>query len=170
MTVNNEILLDDAGHHHSLALAATQLAGRQRPPNPAQYDRDGRAVQGDHHHAAVLMRRHGTYLRTADAIHCPADYRFTRPSATVSYGSFAGVTIDTPKPLGRESPNPCCSPSSPSHTSLKLFFVEEEATRAERIRCWVMETQGNAQNNWAGTGPSKTHRPSSTWTRAPSVG
>ena len=155
MTVNNWTTVNNAGHN--------QLPWRWQPPSspgatgppvlPNTTGMDARTKEITIMQQCVIQGAVGPYLRTVNAIHCPADYRFTRPVGNgFSYGSFAGVTGINGEPWSLLSQALLFTKLSQiQHTSLKLFFVEENDPRGENWGSWVMNTEGTAQNNWAGT-------------------
>jgi len=82
MTMNNGTTVNNAHH--------TQLPWRWQPPTspgasgppvipPQAAGMDARTKAIFLMEQCVLQGAIGPYIRTADAIHCPADYRFTRP-------------------------------------------------------------------------------------------
>jgi len=101
----------------------------------------------------VLQGAIGPYLRTADVIHCPADYRFKRPVGQgFSYGSVGGATGMDGQPWGIVSQSMMLTRlSQVLHPSLKLLWVEENDPRGENWGSWVMNTAGTPSDNWAGT-------------------
>ncbi len=96
----------------------------------------------------------GPFLRNANAIHCPGDLRYKRPVGKgFAYGSLAGVT-------GLNGQTWANHPTATEfitkraqlfHPSLKVLFVEENDPRDENWGTWVMNVDGTAANNWAGT-------------------
>src|SRR5437870_1908029 len=95
----------------------------------------------------------GPYLRTADAIHCPSDPRYSRPSGGgFAYGSVGGLTGMN----GQEWPNLTLSMilnRRPEllHPSARILWVEENDPRGENWGTWVLNFYGTAANDFAGT-------------------
>jgi len=115
----------------------------------------------------------GPYLKSANSIHCPGDLRYQRAVGNgFAYGSVSGVTGLN----GQTWPN---HPTATEfitkrvqllHPSTKILFVEENDPRDENWGTWVMQVNGTATKNWAGTtfvdSPAVFHVSSSTfsWT------
>jgi len=175
MTMNNGTTVNNAHH--------TQLPWRWQPPTspgasgppvipPQAAGMDARTKAIFLMEQCVLQGAIGPYIRTADAIHCPADYRFWRPVGQgFSYGSIGGVTGMDGQPWGMVSQSLLLTKlAQVQHPALKLLWVEENDPRGENWGSWVMETDGTANNNWAGTtfvdSPAVFHVDSSTFSWA----
>ena len=95
----------------------------------------------------------GPYLKTADAIHCPSDPRFGRPSGKgFAYGSVGGMTGMN----GQDWPNLTLTTiinrrTQLMHPSEKILWVEENDPRGENWGTWVLNFYGSAANDFAGT-------------------
>ena len=95
----------------------------------------------------------GPYLRTADAIHCPSDPRYGRPSGKgFAYGSVGGMTGMN----GQDWPNLTLSmilTRRPQllHPTERILWVEENDPRGENWGTWVLNFTGTAANDFAGT-------------------
>ena len=111
----------------------------------------------------------GTYIKSADVIHCPSDTRYKRPVGNgFSYGSVAGVDgMD-----GQEWPSLTLDKlitrrTQVMHPSERLLWVEENDPRGENWGTWVMNFSGTQANDFAGTtfvdSPAVFHGQSSTF-------
>jgi prepilin-type N-terminal cleavage/methylation domain-containing protein/prepilin-type processing-associated H-X9-DG protein len=95
----------------------------------------------------------GPYLRTADAIHCPSDPRFGKPSgAGFAYGSVGGMTGMN----GQDWPSLTLKMLINKRTELfhpaeRILWVEENDPRGENWGTWVLNFYGNAANDFANT-------------------
>jgi prepilin-type N-terminal cleavage/methylation domain-containing protein len=123
-------------------------------------------------HECVRQGAIGPYLKTADAIHCPADPRMQRPFGNgFAYGSVAGVTGLN----GQAWPNISQSMIIPNRTKLlhpsqRILWMEENDPRGENWGTWVLNFSGTIANDFDGTqfidSPAVFHIDSSTFSWA----
>jgi prepilin-type N-terminal cleavage/methylation domain-containing protein len=117
----------------------------------------------------------GPYLKNANVIHCPGDLRFRRPVGSgYAYGSYSGATGLNGQAW---TSHPTTAPmeiltkqNQLRHPGDKMVFVEENDPRQENWGTWVMQVNGTAANNWAGSSlvdsPAAFHITSSTFSYA----
>ena len=115
----------------------------------------------------------GPYLKSANSIHCPGDSRYRRPvGGGFAYGSVSGVTGLNGQSWGNHPTltEVLTKRSQLRRTSELMLFVEENDPRQENWGTWVMNVNGTAANNWAGTtildSPAVFHGVSSTFSFA----
>jgi prepilin-type N-terminal cleavage/methylation domain-containing protein len=161
---NQEVLVNMNNYDNANIPGQTQHPWRYQPNSPfysttlpvvpPQAGLDSRS------YAILLMQEcvkqgaFGPYLRSAYAIHCPGDSRFSLPVGKgFSIGSVAGITGLN----GYNWPN---HPTQPEiltkRTQLmrpaeRILFVEENDPRDENCGPWVMQVNGTAADNWAGS-------------------
>ena len=114
----------------------------------------------------------GPYLKTADAIHCPSDPRFNKPSGRgFAYGSVGGMTgMNGQSWLNLTASTIINTRTQLLHPSERILWVEENDPRGENWGTWVLNFYGSAANDFAGTtfidSPAVFHGTSSTFSWA----
>jgi prepilin-type N-terminal cleavage/methylation domain-containing protein len=114
----------------------------------------------------------GQYLKTATVIHCPSDSRNRRPVGQgFSYGSYAGTTgFDGQEWQGVLFKNIITRRGQVLHPSDKILWMEENDPRGENWGTWVINLNGTAANDFAGStfvdSPAVFHGQSSTFSWA----
>ena len=122
-------------------------------PIPATPGMDGKSRDILLMRECVTRGAIGPYLRTADAIHCPSDSRFARPSGRgFAYGSVGGLTGMN----GQEWPSLTLATilnrrTQLMHPSERILWLEENDPRGENWGTWVLNFFGNAANDFAAT-------------------
>ena len=112
------------------------------------------------------------YLKTADVIHCPSDTRYRRPVGLgFSYGSYAGTTgFDGQEWQGVPFAKVLTRRAHLLHPSNKILWMEENDPRGENWGTWVINLNGTAANDFAGStfvdSPAVFHIQSSTFSWA----
>ena len=115
----------------------------------------------------------GVYLKNPDVVHCPGDLRYQRQAGSgFAFCSLSGVTGLN----GQAWPNhPTASEVLTKRNQVltpadKFLFVEENDPRQENWGTWVMNVNGTAADNWAGSqlvdSPAVFHVTSSTFSWA----
>jgi len=95
----------------------------------------------------------GPYLKTANAIHCPSDWRYNKPAGGgFAFGSVAGMTGLN----GQEWPQVTkklilTKRSELLHPTERILWVEENDPRGENWGTWVVNLNGTAANDFANT-------------------
>ena len=115
----------------------------------------------------------GSYLRTADVIHCPSDTRFRRQVGSgFAYGSVAGMTglngqTWDQHPTAKEI---LVKQTQLIHPSERILWVEENDPRGENWGTWVINVYGTVADDFAGSSfvdsPAVFHLNSSTFSWA----
>jgi len=118
----------------------------------------------------------GQYLLNPNVVHCPGDLRFqlTAGTAFPASGGFTFRSLSAVTGLNGQAwtAHPTATElltkrNQLQHPTSKFLFVEENDPRGENWGTWVMNVQGTAANNWAGTtildSPAVFHGVSSTF-------
>ena len=123
-------------------------------------------------HECVKQAALSQYLKNADVIHCPSDTRFRRTvSMGFSYGSYAGTTgFDGQVWQGVPMNRILTRRAQVLHPSEKILWMEENDPRGENWGTWVINLNGSAANDFAGSqfvdSPAVFHGTSSTFSWA----
>ena len=122
-------------------------------PIPVTTGMDGRSKDILLMNECVKRGAIGPYLKTANAIHCPSDPRFNRPSGRgFAFGSVAGMTGLN----GQDWPSITVAMlisrrAQLLHPSERILWVEENDPRGENWGTWVLNFYGTVANDFAST-------------------
>ena len=161
---NQDILVNANNFDNANIPGQTQHPWRYQPPTayysttlpvvPAQGSLDKQSYAILLMEECVKQGAFGPYLKNPYVIHCPGDARFKLPVGNgFSFGSLAAVTgINGQTWANHPTQNEILTKRSQlNRPSDKLLFVEENDPRDENWGTWVMNVNGTAANNWAGT-------------------
>ena len=96
----------------------------------------------------------GQYLKNPNVVHCPGDLRYKRPAGNgFAYCSLSGVTgLNGQAWLNHPTTTEILTKRNQLRRPVdKFLFVEENDPRQENWGTWVMQVNGTAANNWAGS-------------------
>jgi prepilin-type N-terminal cleavage/methylation domain-containing protein len=120
----------------------------------------------------VAQGAFGVYLKNPDVVNCPGDTRKNLAASSYAFCSYSGATGLNGQTWNNNPTQPeiLIKSSNLHHPSDKFVYVEENDPRGENEGTWVMNVNGNAANNWAGTtildSPAAFHGASSTFSWA----